>query len=88
VEWNVDIKETYPVKIRVRSYDRVGMLADIAANISKNGANIVSANTETRGDKIVDSFFTIAVENTEHLKRILSAIRKVSHIQEVKRIDG
>jgi len=88
VEWNVDIKETYPVKIRVCSYDRVGMLADIAANISKNGANIVSANTQTRGDKTVDSFFTIAVENTEHLNRILSAIRKVSHIQEVKRIDG
>jgi len=88
VEWNVDIKETYPVKIRVRSYDRVGMLADITSNISKNGANIVSANTETRESKIVDSYFTIAVENTEHLKKVLSAIRKIKHVQEVKRIDA
>jgi guanosine-3',5'-bis(diphosphate) 3'-pyrophosphohydrolase len=88
VEWNVDIKETYPVKIRVRSYDRVGMLADITSNISKNGANIVSANTETRESKIVDSYFTITVENTEHLKKVLSAIRKIKHIQEVKRIDS
>ena len=53
----MDIKETYPVKIRVRSYDRVGMLADITSNISKNGANIVSANTEIRESKIVDSLF-------------------------------
>ncbi len=88
VEWNVDIADTYPVVIRVRSYDRVGLLAEIASNISKNSANILAANTETRESKIVDSYFTIAVENTEHLKRVLSDIRKIKHIQEVTRIDG
>jgi guanosine-3',5'-bis(diphosphate) 3'-pyrophosphohydrolase len=87
VEWSVDIADTYPVKILVRSYDRVGLLADITANISKNGANILSANTETRQSKIVDSLFTIAVENTDHLNRVLSAIRKVKHIQDVRRVD-
>lgn len=88
VEWNVDVGETYPVKIRVRSYDRVGLLADIASNISKNGANIISANTETMGKKVVESFFTITVEDTRHLNRVLSAIRKVKHIHEVMRIDN
>jgi len=87
VEWSVDIADTYPVKILVRSYDRVGLLADITANISKNGANILSANTETRHSKIVDSLFTIAVENTDHLNRVLTAIRKVKHIQDVRRVD-
>jgi len=87
VEWSVDIADTYPVKILVRSYDRVGLLADITANISKNGANILSANTETRQTKIVDSLFTIAIENTDHLNKVLSAIRKIKHIQDVRRID-
>ncbi len=87
VEWRVDVADTYPVKILVRSYDRVGLLADITANISKNGANILSANTETRHSKIVDSLFTIAVEDTDHLNKVLSAIRKVKHIQDVRRID-
>ena len=87
VEWNQEIVDTYPVKIRVRSHDRVGMLADIASNISKNGANILSASTETRGSKIVESYFTIAVEDTDHLNRVIAAIRKVKHIQEVRRID-
>jgi len=87
VEWSVDTADTYPVKILVRSYDRVGLLADITANISKNGANILSANTETRQSTIVDSLFTIAVENTDHLNKVLSAIRKVKHIQDVRRID-
>jgi GTP pyrophosphokinase len=88
VEWNVVVEETYPVKIQVRSFDRVGLLADIASNISKNGANIISAKSETRGSKIVESSFTIAVEGTEHLNRILSSIRKVKLIQEARRIDG
>jgi guanosine-3',5'-bis(diphosphate) 3'-pyrophosphohydrolase len=87
VDWDADIADTYPVKIMVRSYDRVGLLADITANISKNGANILSANTQTRESKIVDSFFTITVEDTDHLNRVLSSIRKVKHIQEVRRID-
>ncbi|MBW2054802.1 MAG: bifunctional (p)ppGpp synthetase/guanosine-3',5'-bis(diphosphate) 3'-pyrophosphohydrolase, partial [Deltaproteobacteria bacterium] len=88
VEWNVDANDTYPVKIRIRSYDRVGLLADITSNISKNGANILSAHTETRENKIVDIYFTIAVNDTEHLKKVLSAVRKIKHIQAVKRVDA
>ncbi|MEJ2656069.1 MAG: bifunctional (p)ppGpp synthetase/guanosine-3',5'-bis(diphosphate) 3'-pyrophosphohydrolase [Desulfobacterales bacterium] len=87
VDWDEAISDTYPVKIMVRSYDRVGLLADITANISKNGANILSANTQTRESKIVDSFFTIAVEDTDHLNRVISSIRKVKHIQAVRRMD-
>ncbi|MCG6972376.1 MAG: bifunctional (p)ppGpp synthetase/guanosine-3',5'-bis(diphosphate) 3'-pyrophosphohydrolase [Desulfobacterales bacterium] len=87
VDWDMATADTYPVKIMVRSYDRVGLLADITANISKNGANILSANTQTRESKIVDSFFTITVEDTDHLNRILASIRKVKHIQAARRVD-
>ncbi len=86
VQWNEDLRETYPVKVLVRSFDRVGLLADLAANISKNEANILSVNTRTLENKIVDSHFTIAVEGTEHLERVLTAIRKVRQVQDVKRI--
>ena len=87
VEWNTDTGETYPVKIRVRAYDRVGLLADVAANISKNAANILNAKTEANKDKVVTSLFTIAVEDTDHLNKVLSAIKKVKNVQEVSRID-
>ena len=86
VQWNEEIRETYPVKILVRSHDRVGLLADLAANISKNEANILSVNTRTLDNKTVDSQFTLAVEGTEHLERVLSSIRKVKLVQGVKRI--
>jgi len=86
VEWSEEITETYPVQIRVRAYDRVGLLADIAEGISKNGSNILNATTETNNDSVVDSYFTIAVEGTDHLRRVLSTIKKVKQVQEVRRL--
>jgi len=87
VMWNKDITEAYPIKISINSIDRVGLLADVAANITKNGANILSANTKTLENKIVDSRFTISIENTEHLSKILSSLKKVKGIITVKRLN-
>jgi len=86
VEWNQEANETYPVKIRIISYDRVGLLADVVGNISKFGANILNATSETRENTMVDTFFTIGVEDTSHLEKILSAVRKVKRVQDVKRV--
>jgi len=86
VEWIKDTAETFPVKIHIHSYDRVGLLADVAANISKNEANIINVNSKTSENKTVESFFTITVEDTDHLERVLSDIKKVKLVQEVKRI--
>jgi len=86
VEWNEEIDERYPVKIRIRSYDRMGLLADVVSTISKNEANIISAQTATDENKIVESYFTIDVGSTEHLNKILSALKKIKHVQDIKRI--
>jgi GTP pyrophosphokinase len=88
VEWSQESSATYPVKIRIHSYDRVGLLADLATNINKNGANIIRVNTETRENKMVDSMFTIAVESTAQLEKVLASIKKVKLVQEVKRVAG
>ncbi|MGW8302405.1 MAG: RelA/SpoT family protein [Desulfobacterales bacterium] len=86
VAWSEQVTETYPVKIRIISHDRMGLLADLVGNISKLGANILNAKTETRENKVVDSFFTIGVEDTTHLEKILAAVKKVKYVQEVKRV--
>jgi len=76
VEWSKIIAESYPVKIAIRSNDRVGLLADIAASISKHDSNILSAKTGTKENGIVESFFTISVYDLDHLKRVLSDLKK------------
>jgi GTP pyrophosphokinase len=86
VDWNEQVKETYPVKIRIHSHDRVGLLADLAATISKNDANILKVNTETRENKTVDSYFILTVRNTQHLNQVISDLKKVKLVQLVRRI--
>ena len=86
VEWDTESAETFPVKIEVISQDRMGLLADLVGNISKLGANILTASSETTENKMVESHFTINVENTGHLERILSAVRKVRQVQDARRL--
>ncbi len=71
VEWNVETADTFPVKIQVISIDRLGLLADLVGNISKLGANILHAASDTKENRLVESRFTISVHDTEHLERIL-----------------
>ena len=86
VEWNLERTDAYPVKIVVRSLDRVGLLADVAANISKSGANILSANTETKANQTVDSFFTLSVQGTDHLNRVVDSLKQVKQVLDVRRL--
>jgi len=85
VEWNIEVEETYPVKILVHSFDRVGLLADMAANITKNGANINSVISNTRDDGSVESSFTIFVKNAEHLKKVLKELKKIKMVHDAIR---
>ncbi|MCB2166116.1 MAG: bifunctional (p)ppGpp synthetase/guanosine-3',5'-bis(diphosphate) 3'-pyrophosphohydrolase [Deltaproteobacteria bacterium] len=87
VAWTEENKETYPVKILVISYDRVGLLADIATIISKSDANIVSVNTSTKENQMVESYLTLAVSSTAHLNRVLSSLRKIHMVQDVRRLN-
>ncbi len=86
VEWNTDSAESYPVKIQIVSYDRMGLLADLVGSISKLGANILNASSDTKENKTVESLFTISVADTGHLDKILAAIRMVKQVQYAKRV--
>jgi GTP diphosphokinase / guanosine-3',5'-bis(diphosphate) 3'-diphosphatase len=86
VEWNTEAADSYPVKIKIVSFDRMGLLADLVGSISKMGANILNASSDTKENKTVESLFTISVSDTGHLEKILAAIRLVKQVQDARRI--
>ncbi|MCP4354733.1 MAG: bifunctional (p)ppGpp synthetase/guanosine-3',5'-bis(diphosphate) 3'-pyrophosphohydrolase [Proteobacteria bacterium] len=88
VSWNLNIEENmYPVKIVVKSVDKVGLFAEITSRISKIGTNILNANMEVSEMNTVDSYFTLSVESIEQLSNIFSSIKKIKNVKSVKRID-
>ncbi len=86
VQWDSATAEAFPVKIIIRAVDRMGLLADVAASISKSSANIISAKTETNEDKLVNCYFTVGVENTDQLDQLLAGLKKIKQVQEVHRV--
>ncbi len=87
VDWDANTQQSYRVKIRMSARDRKGLLADVTAGISSNDANIVDVRSVTRENKLVESHFTLAVKNTEHLTHVINTIRQIKGVQDVKRID-
>jgi len=86
VEWDSATREAFPVKIKINALDRVGLLADVAACMSKCGANILSANSKTHEDKIVTSVFMLAVSDTDQLNQVMVGLKRIQNILDVDRI--
>ena len=85
VSWNEDGSGSYPVKITLVADDRVGLLADIATSISKQGTNIFSADSTTRPNKSVDLLFTIMVKDTTQLESVIAALQRLKPVRRVQR---
>lgn len=83
-EWNVLDNSVYPVEISIESDNKRGMLADLAAAISKEGVNIESANISTENSTAASSF-TIQVTNLDHLNKVMDSIRRIKGIKRVER---
>ncbi len=86
VEWSREMTSSYPASIKVKSDDRYGLLADVASAISKHKANILNARTETTESGVGSSYFTLMVESTDQLRKIIADIKKVKKVTDVKRV--
>ncbi len=86
VQWSEELTDSYPATIRIRSADRVGLLADVTSAITRNKANIINGHTQTGDFGIVSSYFTISVASIEQLNRIITEIKKIKKVRDVKRI--
>ncbi len=88
VEWKHQpaAKGVLPVRIRVETIDRPGMLAEITQLISKEGINIESANVHTTGDNKALLNFVIDVKNTDQLTKVLTDIQKIDGVLRAERV--
>ncbi len=86
VEWKKDSAGSFPVKLKFRARDRIGLLAEITAVISKADANIVDVQLESLPNKTVTGYFTLSIANLEHLDTVLARLRRIDTMQEIHRL--
>jgi GTP pyrophosphokinase len=86
VEWDSTKEYSYPVRIRIYSEDKKGLLAEISNSISSNGANIKNARVDTTEDRKAISTFEVEIRDLAHLNKVIRALGKIKGVRQVERM--
>ena len=90
VEWSRAASETFRVKLLVRSEDRPGMLSQITTALFNEQANIHSLETRPGDGRSTEGALvdvTLEVKDKRQLERVVSAIRRISGIRDIERVN-
>ena len=85
VEWAGSTQATFPVRLRIFTEDRPGMLADITTVISDANANI---RTFESGGEDLHARIEVAldVKDRKQLERILAGIKRIPGVFDIERV--
>ncbi|MBM4307301.1 MAG: bifunctional (p)ppGpp synthetase/guanosine-3',5'-bis(diphosphate) 3'-pyrophosphohydrolase [Deltaproteobacteria bacterium] len=86
VEWDSTKEYSYPVRIRIYSDDKKGLLAEISSSIASNEANITNARVETTDDRRAVGTFELQIRDLNHLKKVIKGLEKIKGIHRVERM--
>jgi GTP pyrophosphokinase len=86
VEWDSTKEYSYPVRIRIFSQDKKGLLGEISNSISSQEANIKNARVDTTEDKKAISTFEVEIRDLNHLNKVMKALGKIKGVQRVERM--
>ncbi len=83
VSWG-HIERTYPVPIKIKAYDRQGLVGDISNLLSDESINIADVTVNTHRS-IADLRLVIEVKDLAQLSRILTRIESLPNVMEAHR---
>jgi len=86
VEWAESTQATFPVRLRIFTEDRPGMLAAITSVISETGANI--RTFESGGDDNTRARIEVAldVRDRKQVEYIISGIKRIPGVFDIERV--
>ena len=86
VSWGENVR-TYPVPIRIRAYDRQGLMGDITTLLNSESVNMVDVQVRT-SKNLADLRIVIEVKDIAQLSRILARIENLPNVLEAQRVRG
>jgi GTP pyrophosphokinase len=80
---------TYPVSVRIRAFDREGIVKDVSSIISDEKINITDWNVATNKDRTQAILeVVLEVKDISQLSRVLTKIEKLPNIRDARRVRG
>jgi len=78
------VERTYPVSVKIKAYDRQGLMGDISNLLSDEGINIADVSVNVN-HSFADLRLTIEVRDLAQLSRILTRIENLPNVMEAHR---
>ncbi len=85
VEWG-EVKELYPVRVKLEAYDRVGLLRDVTVQVSEEKVNIASVITEEHPDGTVSISLTLHTTGLDQLGKLFAKLERVRGVISAARV--
>ena len=83
-EWVLDAGAAFEVNIRLKAFDRQGLLRDISDVIAKDKLDVLRVNTESQGE-YANMQLTVRIKELQQLSRLLARLQHVQNVIEVSR---
>ena len=87
VAWG-EMRELYPVRIRIEAYDRVGLLRDVTLRVSEERVNIASVVTLEKADGTVTMDLTLHTTGLDQLGKLFDKLESVKSVRSATRIQA
>ena len=87
-KWSEAIDNSFSTVIEIHSYDRTGLVADLAGQLGNMKINIYNMNSKIIPGNIAVVTFTITVRDKSHLRDIISRLMAVRGVISVERMKG
>ncbi len=84
VSWG-EPKSTYPVDIRIKAFDRDGLLRDVSTVIAEESINMKQVHIDV-SDNQATFDLTLEVGNISQLSRVLTILENLPNVMEARRI--
>lgn len=84
VSWG-EVRRTYPVPVRVKAYDRNGLMKDVATLITDEGINMAGVNVDISKNMAVFDLM-LEVKDIAELSRVLDRLENLPNVMEAIRV--
>jgi guanosine-3',5'-bis(diphosphate) 3'-pyrophosphohydrolase len=84
VSWG-QARETYPVPVRIRAYDRDGLMRDVSTLVSNEGISMSSIHVSTKSSLAIFDL-VMGITDLNQLSRILNRLEALPNVLEARRL--
>jgi len=86
VDWGQQVL-TFPVPIRIKAYDRQGLMSDVTNLLNDEGVNIADVRV-TVNRSLAELRMTVEVQDIAQLSKVLTKLENVPNVMEAHRVSG